>query len=509
MKEKNIHRAKLNISTTLLGQIIATACGIVVPRIMIGTFGSATYGITTSIAQFLAYISLLESGIGRVARAELYKPLAERNEHEISRVYYAVKRFFRTVGVAFIVYTLVLSFAYYDIAKVTDLSRKTVFLLVWVISTTTLAQYLGGLANLTLLNADQRQYLGNTVVSVTTALNAVLVFLLTRFDSSILIVKLGSSIVYIVQPLCYAIFVKKLFKLRPVGKDRSALKQKWTGIGQHLAYFIHANTDVVLLTLFADIRLVAVYAVYSMVVSSIRKIALSCTGGMEAAFGEMFAKNEKKELRTAFHQYKFLLSYVTVILFGATAALIVPFVRLYTEGVTDVDYIQPIFAIILLYAEMLDCFMFPCASLPVSANKLKETRMGSYAEAAINIVLSLLLIRRNPLIGVAIGTLAATLFKGLYYMVYSSKNILEMKLREPSKYLVFTTLSVGVFAAAGVFLAKSNLISGFYEWALCGVIAFAVIALFTTAVSRVLFPNEFRKMLSLLKRKARRQTENV
>lgn len=504
MKEKSIHRAKLNISTTLLGQIIATVCGIAVPKIMIETFGSAVYGTTTSIAKFLSYISLLESGIGRVARAELYKPLAERNEHEISRVYHAVKRFFRTVGIAFVAYTLVLSFTYYDIAQVSDLSRTTIFLLVWVISTTTLAQYLGGLANLTLLNADQRQYLGNTVVSVTTVLNALLVFLLTRFDSDILIVKLGSSLVYIAQPLCYAIFVRKLFKLPSVGKDRTALKQKWTGIGQHLAYFIHTNTDIVMLTLFADIRLVAVYSVYSMVISSIRKIALSCTGGMEAAFGEMIAKEEKNELRSAFHHYKFLLSFVTILLFGVTAAMIVPFVRLYTKEVTDANYIQPIFAIVLLFAEMLDCFMFPCSSLPVSANKLKETRLGSYAEAIINIALSLALIRWNPLVGVAIGTLLATLFKGMYYMRYSAKNILEMKLGEPLKYFFFTVASVGVFAIGGYFLGNSSLIENFYVWIAWAAAAFAVVFLLTLVFSRLLFPIEFRNMLSLLKRKVRR-----
>ena len=110
-----MRNSKKNIITTLLSQLVITACGIVIPRVMISTFGSAIYGLTTSIAQFLSYISLLEGGIARVARAELYKPLAKGDQLGVSRVYHAVKHFFQIVGIAFVGYALVLSVVYYDI----------------------------------------------------------------------------------------------------------------------------------------------------------------------------------------------------------------------------------------------------------------------------------------------------------------------------------------------------------------------------------------------------------
>ena len=94
--------------------------------------------------------------------------------------------------------------------------------------------------------------------------------------------KLGSSLIFVVRPLLYAVYVKKHYHLPKMGKGEAVLTQKWTGISQHIAYFLHTNTDVVLLTLFANARLVAVYAVYSMVVSSIRAIAEASVGGMEA-----------------------------------------------------------------------------------------------------------------------------------------------------------------------------------------------------------------------------------
>lgn len=501
MKKYGIHKAKLNIATTLISQLVATICGVVIPRVMIGTFGSAVYGLTTSIAQFLSYISLLEGGIGRVARAELYKPLAEGNDYEISRVYHAIKHFFRGVGGAFIVYTLILSLVYYDIAKVDGISRWDIFFLIWIISTSTLAKYLGGLANLTLLNANQKQYIGNMIIMATTIVNALLVVVLTWMNCDIFIVKIGSSLAYIAQPVCYAFYVKKHYHLPPVGRNRSKLDQKWTGIGQHIAYFLHTNTDVVMLTLFADIRLVAVYSVYRLVISNIRKIAASFTGGMEAAFGEMIARKETASLQNAFRKYKFMISSVSIVLFGTTAVMIVPFVRLYTEGITDAEYIQPVFAMLLLFAEAADCVIHPCCSLPIAANQLKQTRLGSYAEAAINIVLSLILIRWNPLVGIAIGTLAATLFKCFYYMIYSARNILGLKVRELMKNFIYTSLMIGMCALAGMVLMNETIITNYFTWALWGVVSFAVLTAVTVMMSLLLYPEELKALLRSVKRR--------
>lgn len=495
MKKQTIHKAKLNIITTLVSQLAATACGIVIPRVMIGTFGSAVYGLITSITQFLSYISLLEGGIGRVARAELYGPLAEQNNYEISRVYHAIKHFFKIVGVAFLVYTLVLSFVYYDIADTEILGRWDVFFLIWIISSITLAKYMGGLANLTLMNANQKQYVGNVIVMASTIVNAVLIIVLTQLGCSVFAVKLGSSLVYIAQPVCYAIYVRRHYQIAPVGKDRSKLKQKWTGIGQHIAYFLHTNTDVVLLTLFAEIRLVAVYSVYRLVASSIRKIASSFTGGMEAAFGELIAQKKVTALQNAFRKYQFLISSVSIVLFGTAAIMIIPFVRLYTKGVTDAPYIQPLFAMMLLSAEALDCIIHPCCSLPVAANQLKQSRSGSYTEAAVNIGLSLLLIRWNPLIGIAIGTLAAAIIKSVYYIVYSAKNILKVKVWELLKNFLSTGLILGLCALAGMTLLTEQHITSYFSWAVWSAAACILVTAATLLMSILMYSNELKTLI--------------
>lgn len=490
-----MHKAKRNIITTLISQLVTTACGIVIPGMLISAFGSAMYGLAASVVQFLSYISLLEGGVARVARAELYAPLARKENYEISRVYHAIKHFFVMVGIAFLGYTLLMSVAYHDIAQITEVDWGYTFCLIWIISAGTLAKYMGGLSNLTLLNADQKQYIGNYIVTAGTIANALLVVVLVKSGCDLLVVKFGSSIVYIAQPICYALYVRKHYNLPSVGKDRSELQQKWTGIGQHIAYFLHTNTDVVILTLFADLRYVAVYSIYRLVISSIRKIAASFSSGMEAAFGEVIAKKEQQSLQNIYFKYKHMLSFTSIVLFGVTAVLIVPFVRLYTAGVTDANYTQPVFAIVLLLAEAIDCFIHPCCSLPISANKLKETRWGSYGEAAINIVLSLILVHWNPLVGIALATLIATVFKSVFYMIYSGKNILHVRFRILLKNYLLAIGLISLFAVLGMILMANIPINSYYVWVIWGIGIFVVVSGFAAAVYFLFYPTELKVVL--------------
>jgi len=494
MQEIRSQRAKLNISTTLLKQLVTTACGVVIPGIMISAYGSAMYGATTSIAQFLSYISLLEGGIGSVARGALYEPLAKQDHARISSVYQGVKFFFRCVGAVFLLYTIIIATFYYDIANITIFSRKYTFFLVISISLFTFANYMGGFGNMTLLHADQRQYFTNIVITVTNIINTLCIILLVSLDTDLLIVKLISSIIFIVRPILYSSYVKKQYVLTKQPRSRSALEQKWTGIGQHIAYFLHVNTDIILLTLFADLKLVAVYSVYNLITYSIWNIASSFSGGMEAAFGDMLAKGEENALLHSYRYYKSILTIVSLILFGCATVLILPFIKLYTSGVTDANYIQPLFGFILILCEAMNCLALPCSTLPISANRLRQTRIGSYGEAFINITLSLVLIRWNPLLGVAMGTLTATLFKCIYYSIYSSKHILKCNPCNTISIFFASLAVLIVLGGFGMLLFRNLPINNYLIWAAWGVLAFLIIGFFVILFGFVVFPQEVKTM---------------
>ena len=54
-------KAIKNIIVSLFQQIVTIICGLILPRAIIGTYGSNVNGLISSITQFLGYITLLES----------------------------------------------------------------------------------------------------------------------------------------------------------------------------------------------------------------------------------------------------------------------------------------------------------------------------------------------------------------------------------------------------------------------------------------------------------------
>ena len=495
MLETREGRAKFNILTTFLSQLITIICGFIVPRIMIQTFGSEVYGATTSIAQFLSYISLLEGGIGGVARAALYKPLAEKNIKGISDVYHLMKRFFCIVGIIFIGYTFVIGIFYYDIANITAFDRTFTFFLVIAISISTMVQYFWGIANLALLNADQKRYVSNLAVMVTTIINMLMIFVLVQLGFNILLVKLCSSFIFILRPFWFSIYVKRKYKLKKSkDPDKRLLSQKWTGLGQHIAYFLHTNTDVVLLTIFSDLSVVSIYSVYNLISTGIKNVVTSFSGGMESVFGDMLAKKEYHLFKEAYFKYELMLSIMTMVMYETAGILVLPFVELYTKGVTDAPYIQPRFAIILLLSEALNCIQIPCTSLPVAVNKFKETRWGAYGEAAFNIILSLILIRKNPLIGVATGTLVSVVFQNIFYMSYVSKNIFQSSIiRVFLKKYFLKILCMLTIICMGMRIISNTSINSFLEWGTYGFLTIMLVIPITCIFNAFLYYKEIKR----------------
>jgi len=173
------------------------------------------------------------------------------------------------------------------------------------------------------------------------------------------------------------------------------------------------------------VREVAVYSVYYIVVSSVQRLVSTFSTGLEAAFGNMIAKDEKQALEKNFNIFELASFSITTVFFTTTALLIVPFVSIYTKGVSDVNYIRPVFAYIFVAAEAVYCFRIPYHAVVLAAGHFKQTRNGAFAEAFINIVVSVVLVKVWGIIGVAFGTLFAMVFRTFQYAIYLSKNVLK------------------------------------------------------------------------------------
>lgn len=496
-------KAKMNIGITLAGQFVTAVCGLIVPRLLLSAYGSEAYGATTSIAQFLGYIMLLEGGIGGVAKAALYKPIAQNDVLQMSRIVSEVRRYFRIIAYVFTGYVLLLTVFFKSISHIESLDWLTSFLLVGAISISSFAEYFLGIANAVFLQANQKTYITNAVSYITTAMNALATLLLVRMGASLIVVKLASSCVFAAKPVILQWYVKKNYKLQSLKVHETVLKDKWEGLGQQLASFLHANTDVVVLTIFADLKYVAVYAVYNMIVTQIQKITSAFATGMEALFGDMYARNEKAQLDKTFGMYDTMISMTSVTLFSVTAVMITPFVLLYSEGIHDANYDVPLFGFLLTVAAFFTAVSAVYPAMAIAAGHFRQTRVGAYGEAVVNVVVSLLLVSRYNLLGVAIGTVAATAFRAVFYAYYLSKEILHRRL---FRWVKRETVNIGTFCAvfiSGRFVLSQFTLGSYVEWIFAACIVTVIAMLLSVSANFIWYRQECLMLYRRVCRKKR------
>ena len=79
-------KAFLNMSSSLIYQVVAIICGLITPRLILATFGSTYNGVISSATQFLGMINVLTLGITGSTRVALYKTLANNDTYGTSRL---------------------------------------------------------------------------------------------------------------------------------------------------------------------------------------------------------------------------------------------------------------------------------------------------------------------------------------------------------------------------------------------------------------------------------------
>ena len=148
----------INISTSLLLEVVTIVYGFVVPRLIIRTFGSEVNGLICSMANYIGYITLLQSGVGSVVKASLYKPLANKDKDTLNTIVATANRFFDKIAVITVIYILLLSVCF-PLLTGTDFGWFYTASLVVIIGASTAAQYFFGITYQMLLEADQRAYI--------------------------------------------------------------------------------------------------------------------------------------------------------------------------------------------------------------------------------------------------------------------------------------------------------------------------------------------------------------
>jgi O-antigen/teichoic acid export membrane protein len=468
-----------NSLSTAFYQVCIMIAGLVMPRIMLKYYGSEINGLVSSINQFIVYFNLVEAGLSSAAIYALYKPLADNDHKAINGVVAAAKKFYTQSGYIFVSLTIGLAIFYPLFIDIDILSPISVVLLVLILGTNGALEFFTLSKYRVLLTADQRTYVISlaSLVHIITSTIIVIIFGTMRIDIVLLRLIALSSI--FLRSLILMVYTKINYKYvdYKVSPNTKALNKRWDALYLQIMGAIHTGAPIIILTIVTrDLKLVSVYSIFNMVIVGLNGLLSIFKSGLPASFGDVITRGETKTLQRSYSEFELLYYALITVIYSVAFVTIMPFIRIYTSGVTDVDYNLPLVGFLFVLSGLLYNLKTPQGMLVISAGMFRETRAQVTIQGLITVVLGFIMTPFIGIYGVLIASILSDIYRSIDLLIFIPRKLTKLPVKLTVKRILMILVST-VIILLPFYQIRLNP-SNYIEWGLYA----CIIGLYSCAV---------------------------
>ncbi len=496
MKDK---RGIWNITSALIQQLIVIAFGLILPKLFIVGYGSEMNGLLSSISQVYVYVSLIGGGIGTAALQALYRTTVSDDRQATNGVLAATHQIYKRTGAVYLSVVIVLA-AVYPMVIDAEIPQLTIALIILFSGLESVLSFYCHGKYRVLLRAEGKNYILNNLSLITYILNSFLkIFLISRQCSIIVIQGLVMALTCWQAFFLWAYVRKKYswvnIRVKP---DFDAVSVRKSVVVHKVSNLVFSNTDVIILTAACGLKVVSVYSLYNSFFYMVKSLLFSFLEGVQYKLAQTFHADFAtfKKMQDRFETVYMTL---TFLLYSLLYLLIIPFMRIYTAGITDIQYIDRYLPILFTSVFLLQAARGPMQLVVEYARQYKETKQQAITEMGINLTVTLVSVYFLGIYGALLGTVAALVYRANAIILYVNKRILDRKPGVTYRRWGWNAL---VFLIVYAFGKTLSIPSDSY-WSLIQAtvpIFLTVIILYAFAL-RVFEPDTFGWMVSMIKKR--------
>lgn len=418
-------RSIYNISFGIISQVLSIVLGIVIPRLFLTSFGSEMNGFLNSVTQIFAYFSLMEAGVGAATLQALYKPVGSDDKDSISSILAATNHYYKKTGRLYLLAVIVIAIGY-PLVISSEISKLTMMIIILFNGIPGVVSYYYQGKYLLLLQAEGKNYINIAFTSISSTLISItkLIMILLGFD--ILWIQLSYLIINLLKVVIIGTYIKKKYKWIDLGQspDYKAIGQKNAAFVNQICDLIFRNTDTIILSVFCDLKVVSVYSMYTLLFSMIRTAMDYVAQGFAFIMGQTFNRDIErfKVINDFYETYRMALTFS---LYNIAFIFILPFMKLYTAGINDINYIDYKLVVLFISFYLLTGMRVCEAEMINYAQHFKLTQSRCILEAVINLSVSIVMVNVWGIYGVLIGTIVALLYRANDMIIYANRRILN------------------------------------------------------------------------------------
>lgn len=421
---KKITRTEYSVRNTSIGMISSVAAmliGYLLRVVFTHTMSESYVGLNGLFTDVVSILSFSELGIGSAIMYALYRPVAEGDVEKQKSLMRLLRNFYMlVVALVAVLGGALMPFMRLLIKDYSDVGNVLLIYILYLINTA--CSYLL-VYKKTLLDAQQKMYIGVFFQTLSWIVQDVFkIIALAVWHNFILFLLigiaftlLGNLVISVAADRCCPYLKEKEVTPLPKEEKKKIYKNIRAMMMHKLGDVVVNNTDNLILSACVGLLSVGSYSNYYLVLTSVRQVMNQVYQGITASVGNLGVTEDEKQVEKVFDIALFIGQWLSGFVFICLFEILDPFVRL-SFGEKYLFSRSVVFVLCLNF--YLNCLQNAAHTFKDSIGLFRHDRYKAIAQAGLNIVLSLILVKSMGVAGVFLGTTVSMLFTTFWVEPY-------------------------------------------------------------------------------------------
>lgn len=397
----------------IVEQVFSVASVFIYRTIFLSYLSKEYLGIEGLFTNILQLFSLAELGIGMTILYRMYKPFAEKDVNAIS----AHVHFYKNVYHGIAILTTVIGGCLYpfidNIVNTSDVPSDVNLRLVYVLFVLqSVASYLF-VYKQSIIQANQRAYLVSGFTTGLTILNVVVKVVVLMMTRKYELVLMASIVTTILINWIFSLWItheyKEIFQnpTTLTKEEKQDIIKDTTGLMCHkVGFIVLTSTDNIILTKMVSLAAVGIYTNYATITAAVQMLLTKMLNSFTPTIGNFMVNYEKDAVEDLYKKLLFVNFWFTSFCTVCLYVLLNPFIEIWLDD----TFLLSGFTVAVL------CSQFYIKSSQTmneafinAAGLFTRDRVRPLIEAALNLVISIVLAKEIGIAGVFIGTCVSSL----------------------------------------------------------------------------------------------------
>lgn len=497
MKNSRTKSSILNAIVMITNTAVLSILALVSTNLILKNYGSDFNGVVATANQFVNLLLIIEGGFTTAINVALFKPYVKNDTKKINAIMSAAKKTFLKIGLIFLIVGIIVSLVYPLFIK-SNLDYFTIFLIFVMVMIGTAYNLMFLMKSQIMFQVSQREYVYTFFGIIINTLSSLLTIILAYNKVNMLIIRFFILFFVIVNGIVLYILYKKHFGSinTDVKPDYKSIKGTKDIMIQKFTSVVYLSAPLLFISTFISTKMSSVYAVYSSIYNIIKNFLSSMIAAPVNGFGQLLSEGKKESVYKKFQLYEYIVILVAAILISSALSVIIPFIKLYTATIKDINYANFVIATMLAIIVFLEVIHIPSGNIINVTGNFKVARKIQTVASVLLVVLLFIGGLFFEIYGILIATIITNLVLAYLEIHYVHTKIFLSNIKN-FLYEMFVNVLLVIVLVFIVQMIGIN-INSYFGFILAGVLVLISNSIIILLVNYILFNDRCKTLINTL-----------